>query len=49
MDHAFAHLKVYFIVEAEAHLIADDTAFIASRFTSAVRQAVQFAFFVHNW
>jgi hypothetical protein len=30
-------------------LLADDTAFVASRFTPAMRQAVQFAFLVHNW
>ena len=49
MDHTFAHLEVYFIVEAEAHLLADDAAFVAPRLAPAVRQAVQFAFLVHNW
>jgi hypothetical protein len=49
VDHALAHLEVNFIVEAEAHLLADDAALVAPRFTPAVRQAVQFAFLVHNW
>ena len=50
MNHSFTKLKIDFIVEAQSHLLTNyGAAFVAARVTSAVREAVKFTIFVHNW